>query len=174
MKRPPISPNHPTRHQIVARNPTPPPTPTPSRTLHLVDIDNLLADPRVTDARRIAFIFEAYRNAADYERGDHTVVATRCNPHHVLAVELGWPTARHCRRRGRDGADLVLLEEAGWAASSRRYDRVVLGSGDGIFLRAFDRLQEADISVDVVCRRQTIAHALESRAAGHVRYLKTG
>jgi len=25
-----------------------------------------------------------------------------------------------------------------------------------------------------VCRRQTIAHALECRAAGHLRYLKTG
>ena len=123
---------------------------------------------------RIAFVFDAYRSAARYESGDHAVVATGCESRHALAVELGWPTARHCRRRGRDGADLALLEEAGWAASSLRYDRVVLGSGDGIFLRAFDQLQAAAVAVDVVCRWRSVARSLADRAAGHIRYLTTG
>jgi hypothetical protein len=167
VKRPPVSANHPSRHQIGAA----PQPPHPSRTLHLVDVDNLLGDPRVTDAGRIALVFDTYRRAAMYTNGDHAVVATGCDARHVLEVELGWPTARHCRRVGRNGADLALLEEAQWAATSQRYARVVLGSGDGIFLTAFDLLRAVNIPVDIVCQRRSLSRALGDRASGHVTFL---
>jgi hypothetical protein len=164
MSHRPISPNHPSMRR-------PPPAAGRIRTLHLIDVDNLLGDPVTTDRRRIDLLFGDYRGVAQFVGGDHAVVATGCNAGHVLAVELGWPQARHCRRSGPDGADLALLEEADWAAASRRYDRVVLGSGDRIFLEALDHLRAADIRVDVVARSRSLARGLAVRARGFVRYL---
>jgi uncharacterized LabA/DUF88 family protein len=140
----------------------------PHRTLHLVDADNLLGDPAIVDAAAIAHTFAAYKVAARFTAGDHVVVATGCNGWHVLEVELAWPGACHRRRRGTDGADLELLAEASWAAASDRYDRVVIGSGDRIFVVAFDELRAADLVVDVVARQRGVAAPLAVRARGHL------
>jgi uncharacterized LabA/DUF88 family protein len=69
-------------------------------------------------------------------------------------------------------ADNLLVEAAEWAASTRRYDRVVIGSGDGIFVAAFDVLAAAGVSVEVVSRRQALAASLRRRARGCVRALR--
>jgi hypothetical protein len=161
-----ISPNHPSLHR-----PGQPPRPPRPRTLHLVDVDNLLGDPTTTDPASIDLVFRDFREVAGFVDGDHVVVATGRNAEHVLAVELAWPTARHCRQGGPDGADLALLDEAEWAARSLRYGRVVLGSGDRIFLAALDRLRAVDVHVDVVSRARGLARALSVRAAGHVHLL---
>lgn len=166
-----ISPNHPSLHRPGSPPRPPRATPPAGRTLHLVDVDNLLGDPTTTDQARIDLLFRDYRQVSGYALGDHAVVATGRGPGHVLAVELAWPSARHCRRGGPDGADLALLEEADWAAETRRFDRVVLGSGDRIFLEALDRLRAADLHVDVVARARGLARALAVRALGHVHLL---
>jgi hypothetical protein len=95
--------------------------PTPSsvrlyRTLHLIDADNLLGDPRTCDTPKIEAMYAAYRRAAAFAAGDHVVIAAGTNGEHVFAVEHGWERARHLRRRGPNGADLALLEEATCAA----------------------------------------------------------
>ena len=142
------------------------------RTLHLIDADNLLGDPTTVDRRLIAATFEEYRRLARYSVEDLTVVATGVNGWHVLEVERAWPNVCHCRRAGRDGADLALLEAARWAASGDRIDRVVIGSGDRIFVVAFDALVAAGVPVEVVARRRSLATALAERANGSVRYLR--
>lgn len=162
-----ISPNHPSLH----RPGRPPRPPRPPRTLHLVDVDNLLGDPTTTDRASIDLVFRDFREVAGFVEGDHVVVATGRNAAHVLAVELAWPTARHRRQGGPDGADLALLDEAEWAARSLRYGRVVLGSGDRIFLAALDRLRAVDVHVDVVSRARSLARSLAVRAGGHVHLL---
>ncbi len=141
------------------------------RALHLVDVDNLLGDPRTTDPTCVHLLFDDYRRVAQFREGDHVVIATGCSPKHVFVVEAAWPTACHRRRAGADGADMALLEEADWAASSRRYDRVVIGSGDRIFLDALDRLRAVDLNVDVVARARSLARAFAIRALGHVHLL---
>ena len=141
------------------------------RTLHLVDADNLLGDPQCTDAAHISSVFAAYRQASAFAPGDHVVVATGCNSQHVLSVELAWPAVCHRRRSGPDGADMALLEESDWAARVGRFRRVVIGSGDRIFLAALDRLRSADITVDVVSRRRSLSSALAVRARGSLHYL---
>jgi hypothetical protein len=141
------------------------------RTLHLIDVDNLLGDPRTTDQARVSLLFTHYRQVADYREGDLAVVATGCNADHVLAVELAWPEARHARRRGPDGADLALLEEADWAAKTRRFERVVLGSGDLIFVQAAERLLAANLTVEVVSRARSLARGLAARMHGKISYL---
>ena len=143
------------------------------RSLHLVDADNLIGDPRTTDRQKIEAAFEAYRDAADYRVGDHVVIATGCNGLHVLEVERSWPGAQHRRRRGTDGADLELLEAADFAAASGRYDRVVIGSGDRIFMAALENLRANSIDVDVVARDGHLARALKLQAGGRVRYINS-
>ncbi len=168
-RRPPISPNHPSLHR--PNRPTTPPATTTPRTLHLVDIDNLLDDPTTTDPGHIDLVIRSYRRVACYAEGDLAVVATGHHAPHVLAVELAWPQAQHCRRRGRDGADLALLEAADWAAATGRFRRVVIGSGDRIFLVALDRLRRADIAVEFVARARSLASAVAVRARGAIGYL---
>lgn len=168
MNHSPSSRNHPSRHIV---HPQGRATPAGWRTLHLVDADNLLGDPQCTDAAHIGAVFQAYRTASAFTPGDQVVVATGCNSHHALSVELAWPSVCHRRRSGPDGADMALLEESQWAASVGRFRRVVIGSGDRIFLAALDQLRSADITVDVVSRRRSLSTALALRARGSLHYL---
>lgn len=138
------------------------------RTLHLVDADNLLGDPNTIDCDLIGSVFGQYRRAAGHRVGDHVVVATGRNGLHVFEVEAAWPGASHRRRSGEDGADLELLDEAEWAARSGRYGRVVIGSGDRIFMAAVDVLRSADVEVDVVSRAESLATCLAFQTRGHV------
>jgi hypothetical protein len=141
------------------------------RTLHLVDADNLLGDPTTVDRPFIIATFDEYRRVAGYTDGDHVVVATGVNGWHVLEVEAAWPSACHRRRSGRDGADLALLDDADWAASCGRFDRVVIGSGDRIFIVAFEQLVAAGVGVEVVACPRALSLALAVQANGLVRYL---
>lgn len=141
------------------------------RTLHLIDADNLLGDPRTVDRDVIDATFAEYRRVARFIEGDLVIVATGVNGLHVLEVERAWPTVQHRRRARPAGADHELLEGASWAASSGRLDRVVIGSGDRIFLLALDMLLAAGIDVEVVCRQRSLARALAAGAYGRLRYM---
>lgn len=142
-------------------------------TLHLIDIDNLLGDPRMTDRATIERTYEHYRWVADYRPGDHVVVATGCNGMHVLEVELAWPGVSHRRKRGQDGADHVLCAEAEWAAANGAYDRVVIASGDREFMVAFQNLLSAGVNVQVVASHRRLAVGLAALAHGRLRYFGT-
>ncbi len=142
-------------------------------TLHLVDVDNLLGDPATTDRSTIKLVFEHYREVAGYRPGDHVVIATGCNGMHVLEVELAWPGASHRRKRGRDGADQVLRDEAVWAAAEGGYERVVIASGDREFMVAYQHLLAAGFNVEVVANHRRLATSLAALAHGRVRYFGT-
>jgi len=135
-----------------------------TRALHLVDADNLLGDPLAISPSAIRGTFASYRRAARFAPGDHAVVASCAHPNHAFEVSAAWPGVLHRWRSRPDGADLALLEEAEAAARSGRYGRVVLGSGDRIFLVALDVLRSADVEVQVVSRRDALARALRVRA----------
>ena len=137
-----------------------------SRTLHLIDADNLLRDPQQADSEAIADVLFAYRRAAGYRPGDQVVLAASRDPLHAAALLRAWPNVDHRWRGGADGADLELLDAAQWAAASRRFQRIVLGSGDRIFLEALDQLRRTDLTVEVVGRRANMAPALAVRAGG--------
>jgi hypothetical protein len=141
------------------------------RTLHLVDVDNLLGHPNTVGRPYIDLTFERYRRASGYRIGDQVVAATGRNGEHVFEVEAAWPAILHRRRSGADGADMELLDEARWAASSRRFQRVVIGSGDRIFMIAVDMLRLADVVVDVVARSGSLAACLALQTRGHVTVL---
>ena len=138
--------------------------------LHLVDIDKLLGDPRTVDRAAIQRVFEHYRNVSGYQPGDHVVVATGCNGVHVLEIELAWPGVCHRRKRGADGGDLALCAEAEWAAEHGAYNRVVIASGDRVFMLPFQTLLAAGFAVEIVANHRRLAPALAALAHGRIRY----
>ena len=136
----------------------------PARALHLVDIDNLLGDPATDDELEIGWTIHAYQDAASFAEGDHAVVATSPFGRHAFAIGTAWPGAQHLWRKGRDGADLALLEQAAWAVETGQFGRVVIGSGDRIFLVALEWFEGVGVPVEVVSRRDALALALKTRA----------
>lgn len=142
------------------------------RTLHAVDIDNLLGGPDGTDRSQIERVLTSYRRAAEYQPGDHVIVATGCNGLHVLEAELAWARVAHRRRRGRDGADNLLIEELEWVQETKRFDRVVIGSGDHIFASAAQSLIAAGIAVRVVATPRGLSRHLRIAVGPNVRLIR--
>ncbi len=143
----------------------------PHRQLHLLDADNLIGDPRVTDPTVIGGCFRDYCSVARYRPGDHVVVGTGCNGKHAFAVQYAWQPARIVRRPGPDGADLALIEVATEEASRHRYSEVVIGSGDHRFVEVYDMFSDLGYSVRVVSRPRSLSRALRQRAGDGVLYL---
>jgi hypothetical protein len=145
-----------------------------TRTLHLIDIDNLVgADHRNPTA--ISAAGDVYRRLAPVVPGDQVIVACDRAPMKRLSVGLAWPGARVVAGVGPSGADLALSDaaaDARWIAD--RFDAVVIGSGDGHFAQLArslrwsggGRLQD----VMVVARPGTLAQELARAVAHHVRW----
>jgi hypothetical protein len=86
-------------------------------------------------------------------------------------VWFGWGEARRVVRSGRDGADLALVQIVDTENVASRFERVVIGSGDGIFAEPAARLQSLGASVTVVSRRESLSREL-SFAVRDVRILE--
>ena len=123
---------------------------TSRRSLHLVDLENLVGDPRAGAAVALD-TFDAYLDAAHWSAGDHLIVA--CNPWLMTKIAFDLPTAcsKHAAH-GRDGADTMLLSLAPPELVVKRYGRLVVGSGDGIFAGRAIIVRERGVHVDVVAR----------------------
>jgi len=146
------------------------------RTLHLVDVENLVGDPRAATAA-IRATLDAYRRAIRVEPDDLVVLAA--NPGVALDVGLAWPGALLRTARGPDGADLALLGDLrdltalGGGPSGERFDRVAIGGGDHIYAPAVRRLTADGTPVVVVSRPESLAFVLR-RAASQVIDLDAG
>jgi hypothetical protein len=133
------------------------------RSLHLVDLENLLADPWARGPC-VGHALDEYLARARFRRGDLVFVAG--NP--WLMVELGWSqidSARpvECHRfaaRGPQGADNKLLEASPLAWVARRFDRLVVGSGDGVFADRLVAARASGLSVRIVSRPESLSGRL--------------
>ena len=118
------------------------------RALHLVDLENVLGDPCAVGPC-VAETYEEVLARGLHREGDLVVVAV--NP--AMARQFAFAPHTSCQlfvRRGRDGADLALL---GWASPeliARRFDRLVVASGDGIFAGIVRALREFGLRVEVL------------------------
>jgi hypothetical protein len=133
----------------------------PGRSLHLVDVENLLGGTRFTkaDVEALALLYRATAGAAS---DDLVVVAS--SHHTALPVWLGWGNARRLVRSGADGADLALLEVIEKENVAVRFERVVIGSGDGIFAFSAAALQGAGVAVTIVSQRESLSNQLRLAA----------
>jgi hypothetical protein len=131
------------------------------RTLHLIDIENLVGDP-VADDESVRGAVAAYKQAASVRPDDLAVIAS--NGKLAMAAGLAWPGALLRIGRGPNGADLALLAAASPDWVTRRFTRVVIGSGDGIFVDLVRHLRLHGRRVTVVGRPGSIAGKLRQAA----------
>ncbi len=138
----------------------------PARTLHLIDLENLMGGPHAGPAA-IEGAVQAYAATVPVRPDDLVVVAV--NPALAVGAYLAWPGRQVLVGAGPDGADLALLRTIGdrqWVR--RRFQRVVIGSGDGVFAAAALELRLLRLTVGVVSRRGSLSRRL-ARSASFVR-----
>lgn len=120
-----------------------------ARTLHLVDLENLLGDERCSELGSFALV--RYLELARWASGDQVIVVA----HPELIRQVGFDPPVPCNfhaTRGHDAADAMLLALAPVELIARRFDRLVIGSGDGIFVSRARAVRERDVPVLVVAR----------------------
>lgn len=123
---------------------------TANRELHLIDIENELGTGQVK-AADIARFRTFYLKANNVPANAHIVVASSSSQN-LLESAVGWPGARTVWLPGQDGADRALLEIAYEENVEKRYDKVVIASGDHIFAEAAGALQNLGVKVKVFAR----------------------
>ncbi len=137
---------------------------TTTRTLHLVDIENLVGNP-FASKRDALDALDRYLELAGYRDGDQIVVAANPGLIREIGFDLTLPCSLHAAR-GDDGADLILLAQAepGWVAA--RFDRLVIGSGDAEFVDAALAVRDLGTPVVVVSRRSSLSGRLQGEGLG--------
>jgi len=119
------------------------------RTLHLVDLENLLGDDRRAGFGQAGL--SEYLRLARWDPGDHVIVAA----HPELIRQIGFAPPVPCNlhaTRGHDSADEMLQALAPAERVAHRYDRLVIGSGDGIFVRLARGVRDQGVPVLIVAR----------------------
>lgn len=133
------------------------------RTAFLVDIDNLCRSGQ-PDRATVEAMFAAVDGLCAPGPDDQVYCAgTYLSAWHAKSVRSGY-----CTRvgRGPDGADHQLLALAEVDFLSRRFDRVVIGSGDHIFADRIRELVQAGLGVDVFARYGSVARELRRALGG--------
>lgn len=127
------------------------------RTAFFLDIDNLVGTGRPT-RRQIEEFFRAFEDA--YNPGPDDQIY--CAGTGTSAAWAGLTRPGYLTRSGvgRDGADRRLLELADPIWLSGRFDRVVIGSGDGIFAGLVDELRLVGLGVELMTGRGLLHHSL--------------
>lgn len=139
-----------------------------TRTLALLDVENLLPGGP-TGATTSSYV-DAVQRAADLAGlpPDAAValgVGSR-NITGVFASKSAWTGAAVRCRAGRDGAELALLRHGSdLDAIERSYDRVVIGSGDGMFTTYVESLNLRGVHTVVVAWPNQLSKRLRMAAA---------
>ena len=132
----------------------------PGRAHHVIDIENLLG---LTHGQPVAAAAGAlYRAVAEVGPSDLlTVAADRSRAFELRAAfpgaELRWGT-------GPDGADRALLAATDVQLLARRFDTLVIGSGDHLFWDLAYRARVVGLKVVVVSRRRGLSRLLAREA----------
>jgi len=133
------------------------------RTLHLIDVENLAGGPDVSTEVAHAALDDYRRSAA---MGPVDLVRVACNPwlFRKLAFDLpsGWSTGFG---HGPDGADRVLLDGLHPKGVCRRFDRLVIGSGDHAFAELAAGVRALGGDVWVISRRRSLSAELGRSAS---------
>ena len=132
------------------------------RTAYLLDIDNLCAAPMATDAQ-VREVLDTF--TAQYQPGKNDQVYCAATAKAAYAVKLQRPGFTVHVGRGKDGSDLRLLDIGDPQWLKQRFDRVVIGSGDGIFGPLVQTLTELGVQVEVICGHGAMSRSFDRLAA---------
>jgi hypothetical protein len=131
------------------------------RHLILIDIENLAATPSPA-RQQVEMITIALRDAVPGFDEAQRIVA--CSHRAAPTVAFAFRSSRRLWRSGPDGADLALLDVLENEGVDRRFGRVTICSGDGIFAGSAARLGGAGVKVTVVSLKGHLAARLELAA----------
>jgi hypothetical protein len=120
------------------------------RSLHLVDLENLVGDP-FASATLVQNTLARYLTVARWSAGDQVIVASNTELIGKVVFNLPVPCNVHAAH-GRDGADEILLSLASAELVANRYARLVIGSGDHIFSERAQAARDLGAEVLVVAR----------------------
>ncbi len=127
------------------------------RTLHLVDLDNLIGVPALHSP---ALVLGRYLDRAGWCPADIVLLA---GAGHVMAevmFDVRWMACRPLVGHGRDGADRRLLDQADPEWVSTRFKRLVIGSGDHAFGSLAHRTRREGLTVEVIARVGSVSGQL--------------
>lgn len=124
------------------------------RTAYFLDIDNLTGSGQASQEEVRAVLHAFERECRPGVQDQVYCAATALAAYHVGYLRPGY---RVVIGRGKDGADLRLLELADPEHLARRFQRVVVGSGDGIFTALVCNLRARGVKVGVLKGRGRIA-----------------
>ncbi|MDX6326191.1 MAG: hypothetical protein QOK15_2545 [Nocardioidaceae bacterium] len=143
---------------------------TMGRRLILVDIENVIGGECSTEARARW----AHRRIEDEIGGlptDCVVVAVDASG--LTSVGWEWDRARRLIGYGENGADLALLDVLNENVD-RRFERVVIASGDGIFTEPTVELTGRGVDVTVVAHECALSGRLRLAASRVVLLSRVG
>ena len=130
------------------------------RTLHLMDLENLRGRSRMTLGEALATV-QAYARVATF--GPDDLVRLACNAGLYWTVQQDLPGHWDVRPAdGRDGADRALLANLDPPFVARRFERLVVGSGDHIFTDLALQVRALGPEVWAVSRRGSLHHELRN------------
>jgi hypothetical protein len=135
------------------------------RTLHLIDVENLAGGPHVSAEVAHAAI-DHYQRTAQWQPTDLTRLA--CNPWLFMKLAFDLPAGGLTRfGHGADGADRALLAGLDPETVTRRFHRLVIGSGDHCFTDLAAGVRALGGDAWVISRHGSLSRDLE-RAASRV------
>jgi hypothetical protein len=132
------------------------------RAVHLLDVENLMgaARPATSDVQTM---MSHYRERVPTGGMDQYVAAV--NHGAMVTVGLALAGIQLLVRSGPDGADRALGEVIRLDHLDDRFERVVIGSGDGIFAELADWLSRRGALVVVVSRPDALNRRLRRTAS---------
>ena len=111
-----------------------------NRTLHLVDIENLVGEPAAWTDENVVAVFDEYLRVAGWQPGDSVVVASNPGLMKSLGFELSAIPHRSLCATGPNAADNLLINAVPNGIAGR-YSRLVVGSGDHAFTQLLTGLR---------------------------------
>ena len=130
------------------------------RAIHLVDVENIFA---LTHGKAVSCqAGEFYRSIASVGDGDLIEVAADIT--RGFDTKAAFPGAQLRHGRGHDGADRALIENFDIDHAAKRFDAVVIGSGDHAFIDVAYRARQCGLKVVVVSRPASLSRALATYA----------
>ena len=132
-----------------------------NRSVYFLDIDNLCGAPLASEAQVRDVILAVERQ---FSIGPSDLIFCAATAKAATFVKFFRPAFHVQIGRGKDGSDLRLLELADPQWLKSRFDRVVIGSGDGIFQPLAIELANLNIRVEVTSGHGAMARSFREVA----------
>lgn len=124
-----------------------------------LDLENLMRGTRY-DVDSLRATWTHVVETCSIPTDAHVVVGASCYATMFAAHDLFGRSGRTELLRGKDGADLTLIDALLNEGIAIRFERVIIVSGDGAFTFAAQHLQSLDVTVTVASVEASLSSAL--------------